>query len=69
MKGQGGSFGYPLVSQLGSALCRQLETAPPPGSAGMERVTALVTAIGRVIRERLAGDGGEEGKRLRALFG
>ena len=68
MKGQGETFDYPLVSQLGNALCRLLETAPPPGSAGMEQVTALAAALGRVIRERLAGDGGEEGRRLRALL-
>ena len=68
MKGQGETFGYPLVSQLGNALCRLLETSPPPGSTGMDRVAVLAAAMSRVIRERLSGDGGEEGQRLRGLL-
>ena len=68
MKGQGETFGYPLVSLLGNALCRLLESSPPHGSAGMERVVVLASAMGRVIRERISGDGGEEGPRLTALL-
>lgn len=68
MKGQGETFGYPLVSQLGNALCRLLETSPQPGSAEMNRAAALASAMGRVIRERLSGDGGEDGQRLRELL-
>lgn len=68
MKGQGETFGYPLVSLLGNALCRLLETSPKSGSSGMERAIALASAMGRVIRERLSGDGGESGRQLKALL-
>lgn len=64
MKGQGATFDYPLVSEIGNRLCRLLKDAPQPHAAAMDRVKALVAAMGRVIRERLTGDGGEAGHRL-----
>ena len=66
MKGQGSTFGYPLISELGGRLCRLLETVPDPSAQDMDRIAALAVAMGRVIRDRLAGDGGEDGSRLRA---
>ncbi len=66
MKGQGATFDYPLVSELGRRLCRLLESSPDPTAKDRERVAGLAAAMGRVIRERLAGDGGEEGRRLLA---
>ena len=68
MKGQGATFDYPLVSELGGCLCSLLKSAPHPDSAEMERITALATAMGQVIRQRLSGDGGIEGQRLRTLL-
>ncbi|OAN52405.1 hypothetical protein A6A04_00490 [Paramagnetospirillum marisnigri] len=60
MKGQGSTFDYPLVSELGQRLCRLLETRPE----ALEPMAALVAALGRVIRERLSGDGGAIGNTL-----
>lgn len=64
LRGQGGTFGYPLISVLGKMLydttyegCREDDNA-------VEIVKAHVDAIRAVIRERIAGDGGTVGKQL-----
>ncbi|MDO8605396.1 MAG: Hpt domain-containing protein [Phaeospirillum sp.] len=64
MKGQGATFDYPLISEFGNRLCRVLEACPRPGAEDLEQVAVLVAAMGRVLRERLSGDGGDEGRRL-----
>jgi hypothetical protein len=56
MKGQGATFGYPLVSELTSRICRMTESNQPPD---LERLDRLMAALGRVIRQRLAGEGDE----------
>ena len=66
MKGQGGTFGYPLVSHLGNRLCRLVEATSTPSPEELERISRLVGAMGTVVRNRLAGDGGDEGRRLLA---
>lgn len=67
MKGQGTTFDYPLISDLGNRLCRLLESSSPrPSAEVMERITALTAAMGQVIRGHLSGDGGEDGRRLLA---
>ncbi|RAU22975.1 peptide ABC transporter substrate-binding protein [Paramagnetospirillum kuznetsovii] len=67
MKGQGATFAYPLVSELGNRLCRLVETAPTPDAAQLARMAALVAAMGEIIRGRFSGDGGDMGRRLLAL--
>lgn len=64
MKGQAATFGYPLLSELGGRLCRLIDACPEPQAADIERIGALVAAMGEVLRRRLAGDGGAEGRLL-----
>lgn len=59
MKGQAGTFGYPLVTELGNRLCRLIEAGGDGGD-----VAALVTALHQVIDGHLVGDGGEAGRAL-----
>lgn len=68
MKGQAATFDYPLVSDLGNRLCREIEAAGADGVGGDRhvRLAALVAAIGRVIRERISGTGGAAGDALLA---
>jgi hypothetical protein len=66
MKGQGTTFDYPLVSHLGNRLCRIVEAMTAPSPAELDRIALLVAAMARVIRQRLSGDGGDEGRRLLA---
>jgi chemotaxis protein histidine kinase CheA len=65
MKGQGGSFGYDLVTVVGDRLCRLLERIE--GGPSPRQQTALrlhVEALRLIIVERLHGDGGPGGADL-----
>lgn len=66
MKGQAATFGYPLVSHLGSHLCRLIEAVEAGHQPSLAPATALVAAMGQILSERLEGDGGETGHRLMA---
>ena len=62
IKGQAGTFGYPLVSTIGARLCQMLH-APSPPRTGLSR---LLQAMQTVIADRLEGDGGAQGRELLA---
>ncbi|MEO5337505.1 MAG: response regulator [Magnetospirillum sp. WYHS-4] len=64
LRGQGGTFGYPLVSMFGKMLydltgenCREDDNA-------VEIVKAHIDAMRAVLREKIAGDGGKIGRDL-----
>ena len=64
LRGQGGTFGYPLVSQIGKMLfdltiegCREDDNA-------VEIVKCHVDAMRAILREKVAGDGGDIGKAM-----
>ena len=64
LRGQGGSYGYPLVTRFGDQLCRYLDAA-----AGLDRkmlviVKATADAIAVVINSKVSGDGGDTGRAL-----
>lgn len=66
LRGQGGTFGYPLITTFGKMLyectiegCREDDNA-------VEIVKAHIDAMGAVLREKVAGDGGEVGRALLA---
>lgn len=62
IKGQAGTFGYPLLTEIGARLCHLLcEPAPP-----LERVTALLDAMVLVVEQRLCDNGGVAGQELLA---
>ena len=65
MKGQGGSFGYPLVTEVANRLCRFLEqvyAAPKIGHSAVVKV--CIDSLHVIISKRMEGDGGAEGARL-----
>ena len=64
LRGQGGTFGYPLVSMFGKMLfdvtgehCREDDNA-------VEIVKAHIDAMRAVLREKISGDGGQVGREL-----
>lgn len=62
IKGQAGTFGYPLISRIGQHLCRMLtDETPPP-----DRIIALLEAMESVVDHDLTGDGGDRGRELLA---
>lgn len=64
MKGQGGSFGYPLVSDIAHSLCKFLDTADESQPKTVDVVEAHVQALNLIIKSRMAGDGGKVGDEL-----
>jgi len=64
MKGQGGSFGFPLITTISNMLCRFMETRATFEQGEMETVLVCINAIRLVVAERLSGDGGTKGEKL-----
>jgi len=62
MKGQGSTFGYPLVTEIGQALCRLIKTHP----SAIGAIDSHLAALAQVVGERLEGDGGETGRHILA---
>lgn len=64
MRGQGGTFGYPLISAFGKSLFSF--TGPQAGRSDnhMEIIKAHIDAMKAVIGGRVEGDGGETGRQL-----
>ncbi|MCG8695696.1 MAG: hypothetical protein MI806_31170 [Minwuiales bacterium] len=64
MRGQGGTFGYPLISHFGDSLyeASRIETV---SDNHVEILKAHVDAMNAVIKGRVNGDGGEVGIELR----
>ena len=60
IKGQGGSFGFDLVSQVGEQLCRLLETHSDWNDVSLGVVKSHVDVILSIIVEGRTGTGSEE---------
>lgn len=72
MKGQGGSFGFPLVTHIGQSLCRLLhgraagvrDVGIEAGEASLALVEIHLKALRLVLEKSIRGEGGEIGQRL-----
>ncbi len=65
VKGQGGSFGYDLLTSIGGSLCNYLRVENASASDKQLKVIAAhFTAIDFVLEHNLKGDGGEIGNQL-----
>ncbi|MCH7692381.1 MAG: phosphorelay protein [Proteobacteria bacterium] len=64
MKGQGGSFGYTLMTILGGTLCNFVEKLEDAGSVEIEVIQLHINAMALVIAKQMKGDGGKEGVQL-----
>lgn len=64
MKGQGGTFGYPLISHFGDSLYRCTKRQDEYTDNHVEIVKAHIDAMKAVIAGRIKGDGGALGKEL-----
>jgi chemotaxis protein histidine kinase CheA len=63
MKGQGGTFGYDLVTQVANHLCRLIERINASISIKMqnEAIRIHIDALQLIFKNELSGDGGESG--------
>jgi hypothetical protein len=66
VKGQGASFGYPLVTRIGQSLCRLLVPGRVVNTAGLAIAQAHLDALKLVLDKKIAGSGGGIGDRLAA---
>lgn len=64
MKGQGGSFGYDLMTAVGDHLCRLVEKMEKAGPREVMMVRVHIDAMRVIITKGLKGDGGNEGRQL-----
>lgn len=56
LKGQGDTFGYPMVTQLCTCLCRLLEAGMAANNTPINLVELHINAIRAVIRDRTKGN-------------
>lgn len=66
MKGQGGTFGYPLITDFAESLYSFTTTRQDISDNMVELVKAHVDGMRAVINSRIKGDGGEIGAELKA---
>ncbi|HEY9079882.1 Hpt domain-containing protein [Magnetovibrio sp.] len=64
MKGQGGSFGYDLMTAIGDQLCRLVEKMDTVGPRQLNMIRVHIDAMRVIITKGLKGDGGNEGRQL-----
>ncbi len=64
IKGQGGSFGYQMMTNIGNQLCRFIESMGTPNKSDLHIVRLHLDAMKLVIGKRMEGDGGKTGEEL-----
>ncbi|MCK5575635.1 MAG: Hpt domain-containing protein [Sphingomonadales bacterium] len=64
VKGMGSSFGFPLMTQIGTTLCHYLKNHPKDIPASKSVVEAHAKAMKVVLDNVITGDGGEKGVAL-----
>lgn len=65
IKGQGSSFGYPLISNVGAQLARFLEDCGDNlTDAQMEGVKVHVETLRLIMQQKMEGDGGPMGQKI-----
>ncbi len=68
LKGQGGTFGYPLISVFGKSLNELTEREAHISDSHLEIVKAHIDVMRAVIKDRIASDGGDVGRELIAVL-
>ncbi len=65
IKGQGTTFGFPLMTDLGNHICKRVKAGGPFTIADLESFKRDVMDMKRVLDENLVDDGGEAGVQIR----
>lgn len=63
MKGQGGSFGFPLVTKIGQSLCRYLRSGEMR-EPNYPVIQAHIGALRLIVEKAIKGEGGPVGAKL-----
>ncbi|MBL4893311.1 MAG: hypothetical protein JKY59_00340 [Emcibacter sp.] len=65
MRGQGGTFGYQLISDFSDGLYDFTGKTTATSDRNVEIIKAHIDAMRVVIKDRVSGDGGDIGKQLK----
>lgn len=66
IKGQAGTFGFELITTIGTSLCDYVEDAADPGADDITVAEIHVNAMRVVVTDNIRGDGGKVGRQLLA---
>jgi hypothetical protein len=64
MRGQGASFGYPLITHIADALCRYLGRPVDTSAIDLAVCAVHVDALRAIIQHEITGDGGKLGQNI-----
>jgi hypothetical protein len=64
LRGQAGTFNYPLITRVGTSLCRFTETLEECDERCYEVIRVHIEAMSAVLRHALQGDGGPLGEQI-----
>ncbi len=64
MRGQGGSFGYPLITHIATSLCRFIDTLETADKPARAILTAHAAAMRAILENNISGEGGPLGHRI-----
>lgn len=64
LKGQGGGFGYDLITSIGDLLTKFMEARDKINNRDFAIICAHIDAIQAVVREDIKGDGGKIGVQI-----
>ena len=67
MKGQGATFGYDLITDIGNHLCRYIERFDVFEEVQMKAIKIHIDALSEIIQKQLIGTGGKRGQELKML--
>ena len=68
VKGQGSSFGYPLMTKIGESLSRLMKSIGDPEKPVLKLVEAHVSALKLVLEQNIRDEAGEHGEALLERF-
>lgn len=68
IRGQSGTFGYPLATAAGDAMCKFMAARQPMKPDDLQYLALYVQSVGAIFRNRLTDDGGAMGAELKALL-
>lgn len=67
-RGQGGSFGFPLISVVGDSMCKYLDGLPRLKTRDLDVIRVHIMAMKAIFRQGLKGHQGELSKELQVLL-
>lgn len=69
IKGQGATFCYPLMTDLGASICAHVRAKEEYDKESLDMLRVWVEDMDKVLLNKLKGDGGSDGNEIRARLG